>query len=87
MPYTLLYTLLYLNSAISIRKLVDYVLRKAVCLLLRKRRKLTLPRYLQFLFVYRLSVSQIQPPCSSPGVNPKQLIKGLIDLLSKIHLD
>ena len=76
-----------LNSAISIRKLVDYVLRKAICLLLRKRRKLTLPRYLQFLFVYRLSESQIQPPCSSPGVNPKQLIKGLIDLLSKTHLD
>lgn len=85
--FTLYFTLLYLNSAISIRKLVDYVLRKAICLLLRKRRKLTLPRYLQFLFVYRLSVSQIQPPCSSPGVNPKQLIKGLIDLLSKIHLD
>ena len=76
-----------LHSAISIRKLVDYVLRKAICLLLRKRRKLTLPRYLQFLFLYRLSVSQIQPPCSSPGVNPKQLIKGLIDLLSKTRLD
>lgn len=51
-------------------------------------RKLTLPGYLQFVFVYCLCVSQILPSYSSPGVYPKWLIssKDLSISFLKTHL-